>query len=587
MYEVPDAPCGGLRPLTIFHAFNWRFHGVKGKLDDLCNAGYDAVQISPCQKSIGEQHWWERYQPISYAHIEGLGSAEELQELCTEAKDRDIMIIADLVFNHMAVVASRDEWARAQYDKGFEQELLGRLDTYFPPLTRDDFHPWKACGPEDWDNENRFHVWGDGQWCDLRATKRVLDLHKQHVDILLGCGVKGFRFDAAKHIHPTTLAHYASYIRAQCPDAYIYFEVLSGDVGMHMSTTHIATSTDFDLCFKVRDMLVHSCDPGRLAELPLLSNDGVRFARNHDTIHNELMALQWGYRSESVLLTMAWVIILALDGGTVLMYSDDADRRVEGGKPMEAVVRFRKEMFRRGAPPHYVFFIPAEEDGAEKAKTSGASASLSFRGAWMVKELDAQSLQNLASTVASAKKKESIVEILASQIEVLERQELQHLASSVPDKKGKEELVEALERHAATLLEQAEEEQRQEEEQMEIERITNEFVNAQNQCQEKEKKRMAGLGHADFAHKGLLCIVRGGEGFVCMNLANSWFDTRRLRFGNTELEGSYTESTYGFDVDITADHVVERWGGDASGEVRIGPHSALVFTRTSVARSSS
>ena len=31
---------------------------------------------------------------------------------------------------------------------------------------------------------------------------------------------------------------------------------------------------------------------------------------------------------------------------------------------MEAVVRFRKEMFRRGAPPHHVFFIPAEEDGA-------------------------------------------------------------------------------------------------------------------------------------------------------------------------------------------------------------------------------
>jgi hypothetical protein len=58
-FEVPDAPCGGLRPLTIFHAFDWRIHSVKWKLDDLRSAGYDAVQISPLQKSIGDQQWWE------------------------------------------------------------------------------------------------------------------------------------------------------------------------------------------------------------------------------------------------------------------------------------------------------------------------------------------------------------------------------------------------------------------------------------------------------------------------------------------------------------------------------------------------
>lgn len=58
-FQVPDAPCGGLRPLTIFHAFDWRIHSVKWKLDDLRSAGYDAVQISPLQKSIGDQQWWE------------------------------------------------------------------------------------------------------------------------------------------------------------------------------------------------------------------------------------------------------------------------------------------------------------------------------------------------------------------------------------------------------------------------------------------------------------------------------------------------------------------------------------------------
>eukprot|EP00802_Teleaulax_amphioxeia_P008637 Tamp_08646.p1 GENE.Tamp_08646~~Tamp_08646.p1 ORF type:complete len:609 (-),score=126.35 Tamp_08646:469-2295(-) len=554
MYEVPDAPCGGLRPLTIFHAFDWRFHGVKWKLDDLRNAGYDAVQISPCQKSIGDQQWWERYQPISHAYIEGLGSPEELQDLCRAASERDIMVIADLVFNHMATVATSEEWSRAQHHKGFEQELLRRLDERFPPLTRDDFHPWKACRQEDWDNENRFDVWGDGVWCDLKATPRVLDLHKQHVDQLLRCGVRGFRFDAAKHIHPNTLANYASYIRAKCPDAYIYFEVLSADVEMHKETTGIATSTDFDMCLKLRNILVHSHDPRRIATLPLLSNDAVRFARNHDTIHNEHMAREWGYRSDSVVLTLAWVIILAMDGGTVLMYSDDADRHIRGGKPMEAAVRFRKEMLYRHAPPHHILFVSAQdkEEEAEGGRTKSAKSgsktvtsvpsstpsSLTFP-AWMMKELDAQ--------------------------------ELQHLASAVAVREG---VVKVLERHAAALLQEAHKEKRQEE-------ADKHAAAAKPAPKARKQTKASSAGSAD-AHKGLLCVVRGAEGFVCINLSKSWFDTPRLRFDNTELQGSYKEAVYGFNIEINADHTVVRWGGDASGLVKIGPQSALVFTRTSV-----
>ena len=38
-FSVPDAPYGGTRPLTVLHAFDWRFHNVKWKLDDLRNAG--------------------------------------------------------------------------------------------------------------------------------------------------------------------------------------------------------------------------------------------------------------------------------------------------------------------------------------------------------------------------------------------------------------------------------------------------------------------------------------------------------------------------------------------------------------------
>lgn len=65
--------------------------------------GYDAVQISPVQKSIGNE-WWARYQPVSHEHIEGLGSENDLRELCRKAQEIDIIIVADVVFNHVSTI---------------------------------------------------------------------------------------------------------------------------------------------------------------------------------------------------------------------------------------------------------------------------------------------------------------------------------------------------------------------------------------------------------------------------------------------------------------------------------------------------
>jgi glycosidase len=89
---------------TIFHAFNWRLGSVVHRLGHMREMGYDAVQISPVQKSKGDE-WWARYQPISFSSIEGLGSKEDLTDLCVRAKTSGIMVVADLVFNHMAVLA--------------------------------------------------------------------------------------------------------------------------------------------------------------------------------------------------------------------------------------------------------------------------------------------------------------------------------------------------------------------------------------------------------------------------------------------------------------------------------------------------
>jgi hypothetical protein len=102
----------------------------------LSELGYDALQLSPLQKSIDGSQWWARYQPVSHEQIEGLGSAEELKELCKKCGEHGITVIADVVFNHMAVVAPRHDWLRAQKSRQFQEELMSKLVPPRPPGPR-------------------------------------------------------------------------------------------------------------------------------------------------------------------------------------------------------------------------------------------------------------------------------------------------------------------------------------------------------------------------------------------------------------------------------------------------------------------
>lgn len=101
----PVSDAAELTPHTIFHAFNWRLNTVYHRMKHFKDMGYDAVQISPVQKSIGDQ-WWARYQPVSYEFIDGLGSENELRDLCKKAQDTGIIVVADVVFNHVRILST-------------------------------------------------------------------------------------------------------------------------------------------------------------------------------------------------------------------------------------------------------------------------------------------------------------------------------------------------------------------------------------------------------------------------------------------------------------------------------------------------
>jgi alpha-amylase len=90
---------------VIFHAFNWPYPEIIPRIQEIREAGYDAILISPPLYSDPDnQQWWQRYQPKDYrVLLSYLGGKRELEELIARCHDEPrIRVYADIIINHMA-----------------------------------------------------------------------------------------------------------------------------------------------------------------------------------------------------------------------------------------------------------------------------------------------------------------------------------------------------------------------------------------------------------------------------------------------------------------------------------------------------
>jgi hypothetical protein len=316
-------------PRSIFHAHNWQFTHVCQKLSELRSIGFDAVQISPTQKSPSGDAWFLRYQPFDHLVIEGLGSSDELKSLCTKAMTLGMLIIADVVFNHMAVPSGlrRNDWitadaARVGGNPEPMKKLRARLDE-FPHLNSDDFQPWRDMQGVDWDNDNRYDSWGNGEWPELIPNDKVISLHVQHLTQLFKAGVRGFRFDAVKHMRVSQLTHYMDAIRNFPEACYVYGEVFSGDQVMHREYQSLFPTTDFPFLIRIREKLVAEKTFVITPGTDTLSPESIRFGRNHDTVLNPPDLVSGFIFPNAELTLIASCITLLIAGGSALIYVDD------------------------------------------------------------------------------------------------------------------------------------------------------------------------------------------------------------------------------------------------------------------------
>ena len=164
---------------TILHCFDWSFNQIKEELPNIAAAGFTSVQTSPSQgNAASNAEWYFAYQPRDFVFADGgLGTKQDLKNLCAEAEKYGIKVIVDVVANHlngsMSYVANR--WHNDEY--------------------------WHTHG-KNISYNNRWQIThGEIGMRDINSEHAtVYNAVRDYVDELKSYGVDGIRWDAAKHI---------------------------------------------------------------------------------------------------------------------------------------------------------------------------------------------------------------------------------------------------------------------------------------------------------------------------------------------------------------------------------------------------
>lgn len=165
---------------NILHCFDWTMAEVKAELPAIAETGFGAVQLSPLQRPDAGpgSPWHDLYRPYDIAFKSSrMGSADDLKALCEEAATYGIKIIVDVVANHV-------------------DKTAGYHDTWWDSNGRVRWNGGINYGDRNSITHNQLGDYGDINSEDAEVIARA----KAYVQQLHDLGVKGIRWDAAKHI---------------------------------------------------------------------------------------------------------------------------------------------------------------------------------------------------------------------------------------------------------------------------------------------------------------------------------------------------------------------------------------------------
>ncbi|MCU6435709.1 alpha amylase C-terminal domain-containing protein [Undibacterium sp. Jales W-56] len=184
---------------TSVQMFRWKWNDIAKECTDFLGPqGYGAVQVSPPHASASLNAWYDVYQPVNFTSLKSnMGTEAEFQSMINTCHAAKVRVYADVVVNHMA----------AGSGTATDGSTWNSATLQYPYFSASDFHPACDIAPSDYNN-NRYNV----MFCrlvglpDLQTEGTyVRGQVKNYLNKLLGMGVDGFRFDAAKHMQPTDL----------------------------------------------------------------------------------------------------------------------------------------------------------------------------------------------------------------------------------------------------------------------------------------------------------------------------------------------------------------------------------------------
>lgn len=185
---------------SILHVWSWSFPEIARSMRQIKDAGFTMIQTSPVQHcynpegsgklifddNVKEGNWYYYYQPTDWTiGNQILGTKEQMVNMMDSAAKYNIKVIVDVLPNHTAfdVDAVSDDFYKAVggRDKMFHSEGLKPV--------------------EDYNDRYQCTLWGSGALPDVNTENPDFQkYYMQFVNELLGMGVKGFRYDTAKHI---------------------------------------------------------------------------------------------------------------------------------------------------------------------------------------------------------------------------------------------------------------------------------------------------------------------------------------------------------------------------------------------------
>jgi alpha-amylase len=287
---------------AIVQFFDQPFDKVAKALPRLAKLGVGFALISPPQKSHSSHCWWGRYQPVDFSIIDGpLGDQNSLQRLCSTANSLGVRVVADAVLHHLS-----NEGRYLQIRAG----RLVRAD--YPRFGLQDLRPGRA-------------IFGRGRPLPELdpASPWVQEQLRNYLRMLYSLGVRGFRFDAAKHMP----AYLFEKVLQGLPPTLCFGEMVHAHPSEY-SSEHLRwmKGYDFPLARQVKLAFSSGGDLRSLSNPTLWGPTAINFVNCHDFV-KRARDFSFFRLSDRRDRQLASAYVLARQDGQPLIYSGDLRQR--------------------------------------------------------------------------------------------------------------------------------------------------------------------------------------------------------------------------------------------------------------------